>query len=102
MEIRELIDRTMLHEQHEVIRELKKHDSTIWQGLMNSESDTGVKEWWLVPPYFAGMLSIEEEIVLCKYDSCWWGRQVTGQPLTRDAVLRRLAKKMWVDYGEGK
>ena len=41
-------------------------------------------------------------LVLCKYDSCWWGRQVTGQPLTRDAVLRRLAKKMWVDYGEGK
>ena len=29
MEIRELIDRTMLYEQHEVIRELKKHDSTI-------------------------------------------------------------------------
>ena len=93
MEIRELIDRTMLHVQHEVIRELKKHDSTIWRGLMNSESDTGVKEWWLVPPYFAGMLSIEEEIVLCKYDCCWWGRTTYGQALYMDWVIQEISRQ---------
>ena len=87
MTTKELINSTMLYEQHEVIRELKKHDSTLMQGLRNSDK----------PPYFAGMLSIEEEIVLCKYDCCWWGRQVTGQPLTQDAVLKKLAKKMWVE-----
>ena len=97
MTTKELINCTMLYEQHEVIRELKKHDSTLMQGLRNSDNARGVKEWWLVPPYFAGMLSIEKEIILCSYDCCWWGRQVTGQPLTQDAVLKKLAKIMWVE-----
>ena len=87
----------MLYEQHEIIRELEKHDSTLMQGLRNSDDARGVKEWWLVPPYFAGMLSIEKEIILCSYDCCWWGRQVTGQPLTQDTVLKKLAKKMQVE-----
>ena len=40
-------------------------------------------------------MSIEKEIILSSYDCCWWGRQVTGQPLTQDAVLKKLAKIMW-------
>lgn len=94
MEIRELIDRTMLHEQHEVIRELKKHDSTIWRGLMNSESDTGVKEWWLVTPYMAELLKEKGEVILADYDCYWWGRQTSGQAICMDWVIQRIAEDM--------
>ena len=50
MKTKELINSTMLYEQHEVIGKLKKYDSTLMQGLRNSDNAKGVKEWWLVPP----------------------------------------------------
>ena len=42
MTTKELINSTMLYEQHEVIRELKKHDSTLMQGLRNSDKSKGM------------------------------------------------------------
>ena len=102
MTVQQIVKDLILDNQNLVIEELMKHDDSIWDSLQNFDENSEVLEWWLVTPYMAELLKENGEVIFADYDCYWWGRQVTGQPLTRDAVLRRLAKKMWVDYGEGK
>ena len=102
MTAQQIVDREILYEQSYVINELIRVNGSLWDKIENSDELDEVFEWWLVTPYMAELLKENGEVIFADYDCYWWGRQVTGQPLTRDAVLRRLAKKMWVDYGEGK
>ena len=66
------------------------------QGLRNSDNAKGVKEWWLVTPFMADMLKSNGEVILAAYDCYWWGRQTSGQGLSMDWVIHKIAEEMSV------
>ena len=71
-----------------------KHDDSIWDSLQNFNENSEVLEWWLVTPYMADMLKSNGEVILAWYDCYWWGRQTSGQALTMDYVIQKIAKEM--------
>ena len=79
-----------------VIEELMKHDECLWDELENFDEDTDVLEWWLVTPFMADMLKSNGEVILAAYDCYWWGRQTSGQGLSMDWVIQKIAEGMSV------
>ena len=64
--------------------------------LENFDEDTDVLEWWLVTPFMADMLKSNGEVILAAYDCYWWGRQTSGQGLSMDYVIQKIAEEMSV------
>jgi hypothetical protein len=57
------------------------------------DSETEVREWWLVSPHAARALAAAGEPVLQFGELFMWGRtQARGQPLEDDPVLAEAAK----------
>ena len=96
MTAQQIVDRLILDNQNLVIEELMKHDDTLWDELENFNEDTDVLEWWLVTPFMADMLKSNGEVILATYDCYWWGRQTSGQDLSMDWVIQKIAEQMSV------
>ena len=96
MTTQQIADRLILDNQNLVIEELMKHDYSLWDELENFDEDTDVLEWWLVTPFMADMLKGNGEVILAAYDCYWWGRQTSGQGLSMDHVIQKIAEEMSV------
>ena len=90
----QIVDRQILDNQNLVIEELMKHDECLWDELENFDEVTEVLEWWLVTPFMADMLKSNGEVILAAYDCYWWGRQTSGQGLSMDYVIQKIAEDM--------
>ena len=96
MTAQQIVKDLILDNQKLVIEELMKHDDSIWDSLQNFDENTEVLEWWLVTPYMADMLKNNGEVILVAYDCYWWGRQTSGQVLSMDWVIQKIAEDMSV------
>ena len=96
MTTQQIVNDLILDNQNLVIEELMKHDECLWDELENFDEDTDVLEWWLVTPYLADMLKNNGEVILAAYDCYWWGRQTSGQGLSMDWVIQKIAEEMSV------
>ena len=94
MTAQQIADRLILDNQNLLIEELMKHDDSIWDSLQNFNENSEVLEWWLVTPYMADMLKNNGEVILAAYDCYWWGRQTSGQGLSMDWVIQKIAEDM--------
>ena len=94
MTAQQIVDRLILDNQNLVIEELMKHDDSIWDSLQNFNENSEVLEWWLVTPFMADMLKNNGEVILAAYDCYWWGRQTSGQGLSMDWVIQKIAEDM--------
>ena len=100
MTAQQIVKDLILDNQNLVIEELMKHDDSIWDSLQNFNENSEVLEWWLITPYMADMLKNNGEVILAAYDCYWWGRQTSGQGLTMDWVIQKIAEdmSMWRNY----
>ena len=98
MTTQQIVNDLILDNQNLVIEELMKHDECLWDELENFDfdEDTDVLEWWLVTPFMADMLKSNGEVILAAYDCYWWGRQTSGQGLSMDYVIQKIAEEMSV------
>ena len=96
MTAQQIVDDMILDNQNLVIEELMKHDDCIRDELENCDEDTDVLEWWLVTSYLADMLKDNGEVILAAYDCHWWGRQTSGQGLSMDWVIQKIAEEISV------
>ena len=94
MTAQQIVNDLILDNQNLVIEELMKHDDSIWDSLQNFNENSEVLEWWLVTPYMADMLKNNGEVILAAYDCYWWGRQTSGQGLSMDWVIQKIAEDM--------
>ena len=90
------MDREILYEQGHVINELLRVNESLWNTIANTEEYDEVLEWWLVTPFMADMLKNNGEVILAAYDCYWWGRQTSGQGLSMDYVIQKIAEEMSV------
>ena len=88
------MDREILYEQGHVINELLRVNESLWNTIANTEEYDEVLEWWLVTPFMADMLKNNGEVILAAYDCYWWGRQTSGQGLSMDWVIQKIAEEM--------
>lgn len=51
-------------------------------------------EWWLVSGWLARQLKEEGEPILDNGYGVWWGRTTTGQAISMDEVMRKLAEEL--------
>ena len=86
MTTQQIVDRLILDNQNLVIEELMKHDECLWDELENFDEDTDVPD----------MLKSNGEVILAAYDCYWWGRQTSGQGLSMDWVIQKIAEGMSV------
>ena len=94
MTAQQIVNDLILDNQNLVIEELMKHDDSIWDSLQNFNENSEVLEWWLVTPFMADMLKNNGEVILAAYDCYWWGRQTSGQGLSMDWVIQKIAEDM--------
>ena len=97
MTAQQIVNDLILDNQNLVIEELMKHDDSIWDSLQNFDENSEVLEWWLVTPYMADMLKNNGEVILAAYDCYWWGRQTSGQGLSMDWVIQKIAEDIRTD-----
>lgn len=50
-----------------------------------------ILEWWAVSDWFADKLRAKGECILSNDHGTWWGRQCSGQSVTLDGVIQRIA-----------
>ena len=96
MTTQQIVNDLILDNQNLVIEELVKCEDCLWDDLENFDEDTEVLEWWLVTPFMADMLKSNREVILAAYDCYWWGRQTSGQGLSMDYVIQKIAEEMSV------
>lgn len=96
MTAQQIVDREILYEQGNVINELLRVNESLWDKIADIEEYDEVFEWWLVTPYLADMLKDNGEVILAAYGCYWWGRQTSGQGLSMDWVIQKIAEQMSV------
>lgn len=89
-------------------RQLKTLERDIDE-LRQAESEPQeIFEWWLVSDYLANKLEALGHPILREHSCTWWGRCTTGQQISADYALGKIAEDMeilegqahsWVDRG---
>jgi predicted RNA-binding Zn-ribbon protein involved in translation (DUF1610 family) len=64
------------------------------------EEPQEVYEWWAVTPWFGDKLKENGEIVIESYCKSYWGRCATGQAVSLDEVIGRIAFDMKILKGQ--
>lgn len=62
------------------------------QHIKDNASPYEIYEWWLVDEWLTGQLENIGEPTLTDGSSHWWGRTCTGQRITMDGTLQRIAE----------
>ena len=60
----------------------------------NAES-AEVLEWWLVSSWLARKLEAHGAVVLDNGYGTWWGRQGSGQAISMDGIMQRIAEELY-------